>query len=196
MSTAILQYAKLRMLQFYYDFLIKYVDKTDFQLMYCDTDSMYMAISSEKFDDIIKPEMKDKNNWFPRDDTEEHAKYDKRKAGLFKVEFEGNGMVALAPKLYYVLGCGSKDKFSSKGVQRRSKKQNSYLLNYSNFKNILETNGICYVENQGMRYINHHVVWYSQYKTGITTKYNKRRVLDDNVTTVPLEATEYTEGKN
>ena len=171
MSTAILQYAKLRMLQFYYDFLIKYVDKTDFQLMYCDTDSLYMAISSENFEDIIKPEMKEeylkeKYNWFPRDDTEEHAKYDKRKAGLFKVEFEGNGMVALAPKLYYVLGCGSKDKFSSKGVQ---KNQNAYLLNYANFKKILETNGICYVENQGMRYINHQVVWYSQYKTGITT---------------------------
>jgi len=59
MSTAILQYATLRLLQFYYDFLIKYVDKTDFQLMYCDTDSMYMAISSEKIDDIIKLEMKE-----------------------------------------------------------------------------------------------------------------------------------------
>ena len=55
---AIFQYAKLRMLQFYYDFLIKYVDEADFQMMYMDTDSMYMAITADKFDDIIKPEMK------------------------------------------------------------------------------------------------------------------------------------------
>ena len=192
-STAILQYAKLRMLQFYYDFLVKYVDKMDFQMMYMDTDSMYMAITKDKFDDLVKPCMreeyeKDKCNWFPRDDTPEHAAYDKRTAGLFKVEFEGDGMVALAAKLYYVLGCENKDKFSCKGVQ---KKNNSYLLNYTNFKKVLDTHDICYVENSGMRYVNHQVVWYSQYKAGLSAKYNKRHILDDNVSTMPLEEDEY-----
>ena len=192
-STAILQYAKLRMLQFYYDFLVKYVDKMDFQMMYMDTDSMYMAITKDKFDDLVKPSMreeyeKDKCNWFPRDDTPEHAAYDKRTAGLFKVEFEGDGMVAVAAKLYYVLGCENKDKFSCKGVQ---KKNNSYLLNYTNFKKVLDTHDICYVENSGMRYVNHQVVWYSQYKAGLSAKYNKRHILDDNVSTMPLEEDEY-----
>ena len=35
----ILQYAKLHMLQFYYDFLDKFIDRTDFQYCEMDTDS-------------------------------------------------------------------------------------------------------------------------------------------------------------
>ena len=54
---AVYQLAKLRMLEFYYDFLDKYVDRKDFELIQMDTDSMYMAISAEKLDNIIKPEM-------------------------------------------------------------------------------------------------------------------------------------------
>ena len=51
-------------------FLDKFVSREDFQLIQMDTDSLYMAITSLKFDDIIKPEMKgeyelDKNHWFP-----------------------------------------------------------------------------------------------------------------------------------
>ena len=41
------QYAKLRMLQFYYDFLDKYLDRSDFQMCEMDTDSAYIAISGE-----------------------------------------------------------------------------------------------------------------------------------------------------
>ena len=48
-----------------------------------------------------------------------------------------------------------------------------------------------YVENTGMRYINGDVVWYSTYKTGLTTKYNKRKIMSDLVSTAPLETNEY-----
>ena len=41
------QYAKLRMLQFYYDFLNKYLDRCDFQMCEMDTDSAYIAIAGE-----------------------------------------------------------------------------------------------------------------------------------------------------
>ena len=37
------QCAKLRMLQFYYDFLDKYLDRRDFQMCEMDTDSAYIA---------------------------------------------------------------------------------------------------------------------------------------------------------
>jgi hypothetical protein len=36
------QLAKLRMLQFYYDFLDKYVDRSDFQYIEMDTDNAYL----------------------------------------------------------------------------------------------------------------------------------------------------------
>jgi hypothetical protein len=114
------QYAKLRMLQFYYDCLDKYIDKSDFEFCEMDKDSAYLAISAESIDNIIKPEiqdeyLQDKCDWFPRTDTAEHAKYDKRTPGLFKVEWEGSGIVSLCSKTYYCFG-GEKDKNSCKGV--------------------------------------------------------------------------------
>ena len=44
---AVYQLAKLRMLEFYYDFLDKYVDRRNFEYCYMDTDSVYFAISGE-----------------------------------------------------------------------------------------------------------------------------------------------------
>ena len=55
---AVYQLAKLRMLEFYYVFLDRYVDRRDFELIQMDTDSNYMAISGDKLEDIIRPEMR------------------------------------------------------------------------------------------------------------------------------------------
>ena len=51
----ILQYAKLRMLEFYYDFVDFYIDRSDFMYLEMDTDSAYFAISSVELDNIIRP---------------------------------------------------------------------------------------------------------------------------------------------
>ena len=51
------QYAKLRMLEFYFDFLDKYLDGADFEYCEMDTDSAYIAISGDSIDDLVKPEM-------------------------------------------------------------------------------------------------------------------------------------------
>ncbi len=50
------QYAKLKMLAFYFDFLDFYVDRSDFQLCEMDTDSFYMALSGPSLEAVIKPE--------------------------------------------------------------------------------------------------------------------------------------------
>ena len=52
------QYAKLRMLQFYYDFFDKYLDRADFQMCEMDTDSAYIAISGESVESSVKPELR------------------------------------------------------------------------------------------------------------------------------------------
>ena len=44
LSAAMLSYAKLIMLKFYYDFLNKFVDRSDMNMLYIDTDSCYMDI--------------------------------------------------------------------------------------------------------------------------------------------------------
>ena len=53
------QLAKLRMLEFYYDFLDKYIDRRNFELIQMNTDSMYVALSSKFIDDIIRPELRE-----------------------------------------------------------------------------------------------------------------------------------------
>ena len=99
------QYAKLRMLPFYYDFMDKYLDRSDFQMCEMDTDSAYIAIAGESVESLVKPKLKaefevDKCNWFPRTDTPEHKAYDKRTLGLFKVEWEGQGIIGLCSLLW------------------------------------------------------------------------------------------------
>jgi hypothetical protein len=65
---AVYNLAKLRMLQFYYDCIDKYVDRSDYQILQMDTDSNYFAFSENTLEEIIKPEMReefknDYNNW-------------------------------------------------------------------------------------------------------------------------------------
>lgn len=65
-----------------------------------DTDSAYIAFSSENLDELVKPHLvthfiENQHLWFGRDDTEVNKLYDKRTPGLFKLEFKGDGIVAL-----------------------------------------------------------------------------------------------------
>ena len=54
---AVYQLEKLRMLEFYYDFLDKYFRRQDFELWYMDKDSFYMAMSGDSLDEIVRPEI-------------------------------------------------------------------------------------------------------------------------------------------
>ena len=90
------QYAKLRMLQFYFHFMDKNLDRSDFQYCEMDTDPAYIAIAGQSVESLVKPELReefeaDKANWFPRTDTPEHKAYDKRTTGLFKEGWSGTG---------------------------------------------------------------------------------------------------------
>jgi len=45
------------MLQFYYDFFDRFIDRADFHYFEMDTDSAYLALSAARLIDIIKPYM-------------------------------------------------------------------------------------------------------------------------------------------
>ena len=47
------QLAKLRMRQFYYDFLDHYIDRRDYELIQMDTDSMYFALSHDTLEEAV-----------------------------------------------------------------------------------------------------------------------------------------------
>ena len=55
----ILNYAKLQMLKFYYDFLDYYLHREDFEILEMDTDSSYLGISTEIVEDLIKPKLRE-----------------------------------------------------------------------------------------------------------------------------------------
>ena len=55
----ILQYAKLRMSELYYNFFDKFCDVNKFEELEMDTDSLYLALAEENLYDCIQPEKKD-----------------------------------------------------------------------------------------------------------------------------------------
>jgi hypothetical protein len=182
----VLDYAKLHMLQFNYDCIDKYIDRSDYQFMYMDTDSCYMALSGE-FNNLIKPKLRDefekeKDKWFPRSDTQEHIQYDKRKPGLFKIEYEGEGMVALSSKTYHCWNDCSADgmKTSCKGIQ---KSKNKELMNRESYKTCLVNKTPNEATNSGFRYIkgDHTMRTYEQHKVGLSPIYTKGVVMRDGV---------------
>ena len=175
---AVYQLAKLRMLEFYYDFLDKFCDRRDFELIQMDTDSFYMALSANDFDDIIKPEMKElykeeKKNWLVTDE------YSKRVPGLFKPEFKGKRMIALTSKCYYADNGRDEGvkKFSCKGVSRR---QNE--MNWERYRKAL-FGSLDKARNIGFRKRNNHIVTYEQSKLGLSAYYDKRIVHEDGIHT-------------
>ena len=116
-------YAKLRMLEFYYHCIDAFLDRRDFQYLEMDTDSAYMSLAGNSLEELVRPDKKEefaavRHQWFPRHETAEHAAYDKRKSGLFKVEWKGDGFVGLNSKTYCCWGAES-NKASCKGISKR-----------------------------------------------------------------------------
>ena len=204
------QYAKLKMLSFYYDFLLKYIDEKDFEMCEMDTDSLYFALSEKELDDAVKPELRReyfterhkwlpsescdihhhretyieaKTNgfpWFPQPCCKERYVYDKRTPGLFKIEWEGDAMTCLNSKCY--IGKGESEKLSCKGVIQ---KQNE--LSLKTYQQVLDSGVPHQVTNTGFRTLNHKVVTFRQRKRGLSYMYIKRKVCDDGVSTLPLD---------
>ena len=170
----ILQYAKLCMLEFFYDFIDKYVliyslgvsvtaccfliavscrkgffeillfvclhryvDRREFQYIEMDSDSTYMALSA-LLHLVVRPGKRrsfyeNYGNWFLRPYCEQHRvwlvqhsqtnqrKHDTRTPRLFKVKFEGTGMVALNSKTYHFWG-SAVEKTSSNGFSKQTNK--------------------------------------------------------------------------
>ncbi len=79
-GVAVYHLAKLRMLEFYYQFIDKNIDRSDFQMVKMDTDSNYFAFSEDDIKKIIKSEMRqeyerDKVNFLPSESNELHPMF-------------------------------------------------------------------------------------------------------------------------
>ena len=164
-----------------------------------DTDSNYFAFSEDSINKIIKSDMideynKDKFNYLPRESNELHPTfqvdgkpftlkaYDKRTPGLFKVETEKDKMISLCSKMYCASDITEKQiKYSCKGIQKEGNN-----ICYEKFHDVLFENKKDIVNNTGFRYINGTMKTYEQSKKGLSYVYHKRIVLEDGITTIPL----------
>ena len=134
----ILQYAKLRMLELYYNFFTRFCDVNKFEELEMDTDLLYFALAEKELEDCIRPEMraewlKLRSNdcvdnftadtvayFFPRTCCVKHKQHNKREPGLFKQEFRCTEMFCLCSKTYCCYDVTSnKLKFSSKVLNKR-----------------------------------------------------------------------------
>ena len=133
----ILQYAKLRMLELFYNFFDKFCDVDTFEELEMDTESIYLALAQDKLYDRIRPSNKAEweflresdwddsfkadavQNFFPRNCFDKHEKHDKRETGLFKEEFRCTEMICICSKTHCCYDAKSdKYKFSSKGLNK------------------------------------------------------------------------------
>ena len=51
----ILQYAKLRLLELYYNFITRFCDINKLEELGMDTDSLYLALAEKELEDCIRP---------------------------------------------------------------------------------------------------------------------------------------------
>ena len=175
------QLAKLRMLQFYYEFLDFYFDRRDFELIQMDTDSMYFAFSREKLEDAVRPGYEtqfeeDKKLWLAWD------KWSNREPGLFKLEKQATFGIALCSKCFYMEDRATgQAKVSSKVVNKRQNEMRA-----ERFERALEGSRDM-ATNRGFRMHNGAMYTYEQRKLGLSAYYDKRWVLEDGIYTEPIE---------
>ena len=201
----ILQYAKLRMLELYYNCFEKFCDTDKYEELEMDTDPLYSALSEENLEDVILLEKisewhhllsKDctdnftanaTDNFFPRTCCIAHKKHDKREPGLFKEEFRCAEVLCICSKTFCCYdNPTNQHKFSSKGLNKRTLEECGDGGPMSKYRKVLAEAVNITSTNRGFRTIQHSVATYEQTKKGLSYFYPKRIVQGDGVHTKPL----------
>eukprot|EP00794_Sanderia_malayensis_P021223 gene21223-biopygen16255 len=202
--------AKLSVLTFVYDFLKSVLKPDHFELLETDTDSIYLALKEDRFEDNVAEEKRDeyerkKDVYFITDRCE----FGKRQPNRYKLEFSGHRMVSLCSKSYCGFDETSRDvKISSKGVQKRNFVQHALQrqqqqqqddnddgnkdvseIIYDIYKEGLKTdpNANCKTHaatNRGIKRKQNLMQTYAQEKNMLNSLYCKRRVLEDGISTI------------
>ena len=169
----ILQYAKLRMLELYYNFFIRFCEVNKFEELEMDTDSLYLSLAEKKLEDCIRPEMRAEwqrlrsidcvdsfttdaaANFFPRTCCVKHKQHDKRELGPFKEEFRCTEMLCLCSETYCCYEVTSnKLIISSKGLNKRVLEENGGG-SLEKYRRVLNEKVNVTSNNRGFRTNNH-----------------------------------------
>ena len=161
----VLQLAKLRMLEFAYDFMAKYIERPLYQYLYCDTDSLYVSLAKESLEKCVKTKYLDEftsqlqnycgehraeNAFLSRTCCQTHTFEDDKEPGLLKIEFhKGDIFLGLSSKTYTCRSSDHQLKLSCKGVNKSAVLGRGDIL--STFKAILTDGKSREASNSGIR---------------------------------------------
>ena len=201
-----LQYAKLRMLELHYNFFKNFCDTEKYEELSMDTDSLYLALSEESLQDVIRPakraewdQLRSKDctdnftatatdNFFPRTCCTAQKKHDKREPGLFKEEFRCAEMLCLFSKTDCCYDKQTKKyKFSSEGLNKRTLEECGDGGPMSKYCKVLEKSVNVTWTSRGFRTIQHSFATFEQTKKGVSYFNQKRIVEEDGIHTKPLQ---------
>ncbi len=201
----ILGVAKRIMLSFVYDFLDVLVARCHLRILATDTDSVICSLAATTIDDVIKEESKEwyhkqlygchdiateqishltNVGYFGRKCCVAHERADSKFPLYFKVENTAHAFCGLNAKTYCLRGEDKKVKFSCKGLQR-----NKMTRAWERYTAVLKTGIKDGVENISFRAFQGRVFSFKQKRLGLSKKYWKMRVLDDSISTEPLQLT-------
>ena len=194
----ILQYARLRRLELYYNFFERFCDVNKIEELERDTVSMYLALSETELYDCIREQLMRtedcKNDFtataatdlFPRTCCAKQKKHDKREPGLFKEEFRCTEMFCLCSKTYCCYDSNShKYKVSSKSSNKRTLEDCGDGL-MAKYRKVLDEFSNVTSTNKGFRTVHHSVATYDQTKNELSYLYLKKIVDVDGIRTRPL----------
>ena len=195
----ILQYAKLTMLQLKYYFFTSFCKANKYELIEMDTDSLHMALSEEKLDEILRPEMQplwyrmrvsncseflatsSSGIFFPRDCCNKHAAFDKRTPGLFNDEFRCSEMIAFVLQNCCYDEQSDTKKLSSKGINKNNGEEPlaKYRKNLFDEERVYSTKVLRTRQSDSMHVLTQKMV--------LSYFYTKPEVCEDGIHTTPLD---------
>lgn len=196
----ILQLAKLRMLEFAYDFVANYIERPLYQYLYCDTDSLYFSFSKGSLEECVIPSKKKEffsqlqgycgknrcsNPFLSRTCCKDHQFEDDKEPGLLKVEFAaGDIFIGLCSKTYVCRSSDSSLKLSCKGVNKSTILGQGGVIEM--FKATLSDKQSRQGVNSGIRQYKMGMYSYIQKKDAFSYLYVKRCVDESGIYTTPL----------
>lgn len=202
-GVSILLGAKKKLLEFYYDFMCKYIEQKNFSIMQIDTDSYYFALSGKTLLETVSPEYREvvrhqmegycgkerhPNAFLLRTCCKDHNLLDSKFPGLLKMEYKCQKMVCLNSKTYLCANGENDIKFSCKGLNKN--KVSNFKDPFDVYKKVLETKVSGGGENTGFKLCNSAIYTYSQNRDAFSYLYIKRRVLGPaGIYTKPLDIT-------
>ena len=110
------------------------------------------------------------------------AAFDKRTPGLFKLEYKGDGIVALCSKTYCCFGKDAQTKTSAKGISKRLN-----VLTKNKYLQVLNTRKSGSGINKGFRTDGRSMFTCTQQRDALSYFYIKRKVKENGSSTEPID---------